>query len=50
DWMESNLISLSNGLLDYNYDSKQLMDFGKSLKKQKKFKLSKVVRYITKSL
>ncbi|CAG8485737.1 25430_t:CDS:2 [Dentiscutata erythropus] len=50
DWMESNLLSLTNGLIDHSYDSKQLMDFGKSLKKQKKFKLSKVVRYITKSL
>ncbi|RIB03882.1 hypothetical protein C2G38_2122031 [Gigaspora rosea] len=51
DWMESNIILMTGGLMDY--DSKQLMlDFtGNSLKKhQKKFKFSKVVRYITKSL
>ncbi|CAG8631573.1 9983_t:CDS:2, partial [Racocetra persica] len=43
DWLESNIIFMA-GLMDY--DSKQLLDFGISQKKQKKFKFSKVVRYL----
>ncbi|CAG8514987.1 12832_t:CDS:2 [Gigaspora margarita] len=51
DWMESNIILMSS-LMDYDSKQQLILDFGgNSLKKQqKKFKLSKVVRYITKSL